>query len=164
MDKMNAFPEDDVETHSDKMANLAFTGSSLTVLGKSHIKFHVDSADLISGGTSVFTTSRFVIKSSCFSAQPVVAAGSRYSVVPYQDRIYIRAEQGDLLVKAKREVRVPSGKTVAITSCGKTGEVIQFTGGSDLPLQAVFAGAIGAAAATPLVIPMSSECPTRSCR
>ena len=26
MDKMNAFPEDDVETHSDKMANLTFSG------------------------------------------------------------------------------------------------------------------------------------------
>jgi hypothetical protein len=113
-----------------------------TVLGKSHIKFHTESADLLSEGTAVWTTSRFAIKSRCFSAQPVAAAGSRYSVVPYQGRIYIHAEQGDLLVKARPEMRVPAGKTVAITSCGKSGEVMRFVGGNEFPLQAVFAGAL----------------------
>jgi hypothetical protein len=166
MDKMAVFPEDEVETHSDKIASLTFTGNSLTVLGKSHIKFHAESADLLSGGTAVATKSRFLLKSSCFSAQPVAASGSRYSVVPNQGRIYIHAEQGDLLVKAKREIRVPAGKTVAITSCGKPGEIIQFAGGSDFPFQAASAGALAGGTTTVVVFgkqPVSGECPNRSC-
>jgi hypothetical protein len=168
VDKMAAFPEDDVETHSNKMANLTFTGNSLTVLGNSHIKLHEESADLISGGMVVSTASRFIVQSSCFSAQPVKATGSRYSVSPYQGRIYIHADQGDLLVKTRREIRIPAGKTVAITSCGKPGEMVQFAGGNDGTLKAIFAGAlaagVGVAIALPDKQPVSSECPSHSCR
>ena len=166
MDKMTVFPEDEVETHTDKVANLTARGTSLNVLGKSHIKYHVESAELLSGGTSVSTTSRFMIKSGCFSAQPAAETGSRYSVVPYQGRIYIHAEQGDLLVKTKREMRVPSGKTVAITSCGKPGEVVQFAGDSNVISKLLFGSAVATGAASSIIIKqaISGECPTRSCR
>jgi len=159
VDKMAAFPEDDVETHSDKMANLTFSGSSVTVLGNSHIKLHVDAADLLAGGTSVTTSTRFAVRSGCFSAQPFDAINARYSVVPYQGRIYIHAEQGDLLVKARRELRVPAGKTAVISSCGKPGEILEFTSGSNLPYQIVFGTALAAGAIAITQQPVSGESP-----
>jgi hypothetical protein len=62
--------------------------------------------------------------------------------VPYQGRIYIHAEQGDLLVEARRRDAGPCGQDGGDHSCGKSGEVMRFVGGNEFPLQAVFAGAL----------------------
>ena len=158
VDKMAAFPEDDVETHSEKMASLTFGGNTMIVLGNSHVRLHAAAADLLSGGTVVTTSTRFTVQSSCLSAQPIAMSNSKYSVVPYQGRIYIHAEQGDVLVKARRELRVPSGKTAVISSCGKPGEILEFASGSNLPYQIVFGSAV-AAGVIVITQPMSSESP-----
>jgi hypothetical protein len=166
--KMAAFPDDEVKTHSDNVANITFAGNALTVLGKSQIKLHENSSELLSGGTVVATTTRFMVRSSCFSAEPVSSNSSRYFVYPYQGRIYIQSEIGELLVKARREMRVPAGKTLAITLCGKPGERVQFANKTEFPFKTVFGGALAGLATVPVLLkntePVSAECPNGVCR
>src|SRR5437899_4743009 len=97
--------------------------------------------------TRVSLVSLVTAHRTCFSAQPVAATGSRYSVVPHKRSHQHHAEQGDLQVKARREMRVPAGKTLAITAWGKPGEVMRFAGGHEFPFQAIFAGALATGAA-----------------
>ena len=166
INQMAAFPENSVQTHSDKTARLSFHGNELTLLGNSRVQLHTDSAEL-SGGVVVTTTTRFIIKSDCFTAQPAASGSSRYSVVPYQGRLYIHAEQGDVLVKAKRELHVPAGKTAAIIACGKPGQILEFTRDGDLIDKLVLGGAVAAGAATITNLPcqpVSAESPEKKCR
>lgn len=169
-DKMSVFPNDDVETHSAKPAEVTFEGTSLTVLGNSHIRFHESFAELLSGGAIVTTRSEFTLRSSCLSAQPLTATISRYSVVPFEKQVFIQVEQGDLLVKARKDVRVSAGKTVEITSCGKPDEAVHFIEKNGLALKGLIAAGAAMGAVSPIIFKgnsakpaISGECPAASC-
>ncbi len=158
--KAVVFPEDDIQTVSDKSATVTFSGNAVKVLGKSHIKLHDRSADLLSGGASINTTNQFTVRSACFSAQPVAAVGTRYFIVPRDERIFIQAEQGDLLIKARHDFKVPSGKTVAITDCGKPTESMQFVD-SYMAMKILGGAAAAGALAVPPLTSSSSSCDTQ---
>jgi hypothetical protein len=98
MNKMIAYPDDRIETHSGNHASMTFNGNTIIVLGNTNLKLEANAAELISGGTVVSTTTRYAVHSGCFSVQPS-SASARYSVVPYQGRIYIHAEEGEVIVK-----------------------------------------------------------------
>jgi hypothetical protein len=100
---MAAFPEDELETHSDDPAVLTFSGNTIRVLGKSHIKLHESGHELLFGGTVVSTSTRYQVQSKCFSAQPTFEKETKYSVVANDGHIFIRAELGEVIVKARRE-------------------------------------------------------------
>jgi len=163
MNKMAAYPDDRIETHSDKHASVTLNGNSIVVLGNSNLKLEANAAELVSGGTVVKSSTQYVVHSSCFSVQP--AGPATYSVVPYQGRIYIHAEQGDIIVKTRREMRVPAGKTVAIAACGKPAETLDFAGNREWPYKLVFGGATGAGIAVIPILPrnVSAECPHEPC-
>jgi hypothetical protein len=88
--------------------------------------------------------------------------------VPYQGRIYIHAEQGDLLVEARRRDAGPCGQDGGDHSCGKSGEVMRFVGGNEFPLQAALPELSPPGAAAPVYLknkqPVSGKCANSVCR
>lgn len=166
---MAAFPKDVVETHSNNLAKLTFQGNILTLLGNSKIALLPDAAQLRGGGIVVATTTRYEVRSECFSAIPV-SATAKFSVTPYAGRTYVHAEQGDVLVRktasTAREVRVPEGKTLAITNPCQPGGRLDFASDNDTAYKIALGGGAAAGAATACSLPtgkhaMSAE--SRAC-
>jgi hypothetical protein len=148
---MAAFPGDVVETHSDHFSRLTLEENGLTLLGKSKIQLLPNAANLMSGGIVVSTDTKYEVRTDCFSVVPV-SKSTKFSVTPYEGRIYVYAEQGDAVVRktkpGQREVRVPQGKTLAIANACKPGERMDFAGQSDT----AFKIAMGAAAASGVAV------------
>lgn len=128
LDSMTILPGDELETRSAEFATVLLPGTSLRVLGLSRIRYRGDFAELIRGQVSVATTSRFRLKSNCFEIEPVDKSSSSFDVVPYQGRIYISAQNGDILIRGKKGLRVAGGNTAAITGCGTSAERIEIAG------------------------------------
>lgn len=148
LDEMAVFSGDDVVTHEQLPAEIILKGTTLRVLGKSHVQFRNSSAELLSGGVTVTTTTSFKLQSKCFSAQPAAAINTRYSVVPEQGRILVSAEDGEVVLRTKKELRIPAGKTATITSCGLPEETTSLIDGkSRLKYILAGAGAAGGGAA-----------------
>lgn len=154
---MAAFPKDVVETHSNNLAKLTFQGNILTLLGHSKITLLPDAAQLQGGGIVVSTATKYEVRGECFSVVPV-AATAKFSVTPYAGRMYVHAEQGDLLVKktgaaSQREVRVPQGKTLAITHACKPGGRLDFASDNDTAYKIAMNGAAAAGVMTVCSLP-----------
>ncbi len=161
IDRMGAYPEELVETHSANAATMLVTGTVIQVLGNSRVRYHGTSAELLSGEVSVSTVTRFLVMSECFAAQPGPIGNTRYSITTYDSKLYLAAQQGELLVKAGKEMRVPAGRVLAISSCGKPSELMQFVSAGDLRYKAAFGATAAAAGASAIIIrPLSSEKPT----
>ncbi len=153
---MAAFPNDVVETHSNHFANLTFNHNALTLLGNSRIKLHSNFSELLGGGIVVSTNTQYVVQAGCLSVAPV-AKTSRYSVTPYEGRIYIRAESGSVMVKkttsSPREISIPEGKTLAITNACRPGERMDFAGVNDTGYKIAMGAAAGAGAGAVCSLP-----------
>lgn len=151
LDSMTIVPGDDLETRGSEFATLLLPGSSIRVLGGSRIRFQGSFAELISGQVSVATTSRFRLKSSCFEIEPIDKRSSIFDVVPYQGRIYVFAESGELLIRGKRDLRIVGGKTASITGCGTTAERIELAG-DKFPGKWVWGGAAAGGIGTSVIL------------
>ena len=152
---MAAFPDDVVESHSDKFSKLTFKGNNLALLGKSKMQLLPNAAKLLDGGIVVSTDTNFEVHSECFAVTPT-SKSAKFSVTPYQGRMYVYAEQGDAVVKAtkfSREMRVPQGKTVAITDPCKPGGRIDFASDADKIYLIVMGGAAAAGTAVVCSLP-----------
>ncbi len=153
---MAAFPKDVVETHSNNLAKLTFQGNILTLLGHSKITLLPDAAQLQGGGIVVSTQTKYEVHAECLSVVPVSAA-ARFSVTPYAGRIYVHAEQGEVLVKktasVQREVRIPEGKTLAITHACKPGGLLDFATDNDMAYKIAMGGAAAAGVGTVCSLP-----------
>ena len=167
LDTMALFPNESVETRGGEFSSVILPGTSIRVLERSQITYLVDSAELLHGQVSVNTSTRFLLKSNCFSVQPTSPATARFDVVPHEGRIYIAVQQGELLIKARREFRVPAGKTAVITGCGTLGEKIVIAGSSNIALKFLAGGAAAAGVFTDIFLPgkqcISADGPT-GCR
>ena len=141
---MAAFTNDVVETHSDQFSKLTLKGNNLALLGKSKMQLLPNAAKLLDGGIVVTTETNFEVRSECFSVIPV-SKSAKFSVTPYQGRLYVYAERGDAMVKTmkSREMRVPQGKTLAITNPCQPGGRMDFASDADTR----YLIAMGAAAA-----------------
>lgn len=152
---MAAFPDDIVETHSEQFSKLTFAGNSLTLLGKSKIQLLPNAAKLLSGGIVISTDTHYEVQTDCLSVAPV-SKPTRFSVTPYQGRTYVHAEQGDAVVrkdKPAREIRVPQGKTLAITNACKPGERMDFASDGDKAFKIAMVAATAAGAAVVCSLP-----------
>ena len=150
---------DVVETHTNHSASITFKDNTLTLLGNSRIRVRENAADLLSGGVSVTSKGRYAIQSDCLTVVPVPQE-ARYSVVPYQNRIYIDAEQSNVSVKSnksKREMSVPQGKTLAVTNACKPGELMDFAGQNDTWYKAAIGAAGPAGVTTVCSLPKGSK-------
>ncbi len=160
---MLAFPDDIVETHSERPARLTFKGNVFTLLGNSKIKLNSESvAELQSGGIIVASSSRYTITSACFVAQPVSTIDTRYAIVPHEGKIFIRSEVGDLKVTSKaskQEVIVSHAGTAVFAGCGTPSAKLSVSGDSDRIYQGVFGSALGAGVAVVCTLPTGSKQP-----
>jgi hypothetical protein len=157
VDRMTVFPGDSIETHEQLPADLVVKGTTLRVLGKSQVEFHDTWAELRSGGASVTTTTAFQLKSKCFSAEPASVKNTRFTVTPETGRILVTAEEGDVLLHTRKELRIPVGKTAAITSCGLPQENTSLINGKS-HLKYILGGVAAGGGAAAIMPMMSSGC------
>lgn len=150
LDSMVVNPGEEVLTASDKPADIALPGTTLRVLGNSRIKYHQEFIELSAGGASVTTTSRFKTASGCFSAEPVGTDNTRYSTLFSEGRVVISAELGAVLLKTRKQLLVPAGKSATVTSCGEPAEKTVLDGSSSKNKWIAAALGGGGAAIAPL--------------
>ncbi|HWR14117.1 MAG TPA: hypothetical protein VN577_04780 [Terriglobales bacterium] len=115
----------------------------------SQTQMHDGWAALDYGKASVSTSTQFQVKSKCYAVHPVQKTDSRYSVIPFRERIYISSQQGELLVIARKVHRVKPGTTLVITACGDPKEAVAWAGNDALPKQIFAAAGIGGILAVP---------------
>jgi hypothetical protein len=157
LDEMVVMPGDDVETHEELPAELIAPGTTVRVLGKSRIKFENSSARILSGGAMVTTTSRFKLSADCYAAEPVSGAKTQFSVVPEKEQILVAVDAGEVLLRTKRELKIPPGRTAVITSCGKPGETTSLLRGGSNKLKYILPAA-GAGGAVGIFMGMGGGC------
>ena len=167
LDSMTILPGDELETRSTEFATVLLPGTSLRVLGLSHIRYRGDSVELINGQISVATTVHFRLEAGCVQVEPIDKTSSSFDIVPYQGRIYVSTQTGNVLIRGKKDFRVTAGKTAAISGCGTPAERIEFA--SDrFPGRQVWgsaaAGGIGAAVILKTQVCGSGESPENCIR
>jgi ferric-dicitrate binding protein FerR (iron transport regulator) len=142
--RMAAFEEQVIETHTGEVATLTSKGNTVKLLGHSKLKVREPADELISGGAWVSTTARLALQSDCYSVRPTTENGTRYSVFPYEGKIHVEVEQGEVVIKTRRTLRVTAGKGAVITSCGQSGELVQLLpkGVSPLKIALPFSAAV----------------------
>jgi hypothetical protein len=151
LDMMTITPGEILETRGREFASIFLQGTSLRVMGLSRIRYGAAFAELISGQASVTTTSKFRIRSGCYEVEPMLLGNTEFDVVPYQGRIYVSANNGDVQIRARRKFRVPNGRTAAITGCGTAAEKIELAGTSAAP-KIIYGGTSLAGGATTLMM------------
>jgi hypothetical protein len=155
MDSLTVIDGQELQNVGPRFAALKFAGNSIRLLDGAIIRFHTSWAELVTGGVSVNTSTKFVLRSNCFSVHPLITEFARYSITRSDGRIYIWAEHGDLTLKGRKEVRVAESKTYAITACGEPGEVIEPAVLDYTKWKVLFGIANGVAIIPPLVEKMS---------
>ncbi len=148
MDGMRIFGGQIVRTAHGQFGDLLTRGGSLRLLSDTKVEFDGDSAELMEGAVSLNTSAKFRVRTSCAEVTPL-PGHVRYTVQLQQKTVFVTADESDVTVRAKKEVRVPVHKTVAVY-CGAAAQNIVFIG-SDAGMKAAMgAGAAGAAGAAVL--------------
>jgi hypothetical protein len=127
LDGMHVFGGQILRTGNGRYSELLTRGSALRLLGDTKLQFKGDSADLLAGGLLLSTSTRFPTQSGCVQVTPDLMTASRYLVQVQKKTVYVSAEQNQITVTARRSVRVPAGKTVAVY-CGSAAQSIVFVG------------------------------------
>ena len=152
-----------LHTQKGQFTELLLPGSSIRLLESSGSRYLGDAMDLLEGGVTLKTASGFAVHCSCMTASPRLDSSARYTVQMQEKTVYVNVYEGQVAVRALKNVSVASGKTVAVF-CGSAKQEIVFAG-KNLPAKVVMGTA---AAATPsALIPqagskqdMSTENPT----
>ncbi|MGZ4814405.1 MAG: hypothetical protein ACXVZV_03290 [Terriglobales bacterium] len=153
LDGMHVFGGQLLRTAAGRFSELLTHGTSLRLLGDTQVRFNGGSADLLTGGLMLNSSTRFATRSECVNVTPQSEIASRYLVQVHDKVVYVTAQQNDVIVTARKTVRVPSGKTVAVY-CEQPAQPILFVGSS--AAAKVIMGA--AVAATPIgTLPISAS-------
>ena len=160
LDGMHVFGGQLLRTPHGQFGDLFTGGSSLRLLGDTKLRFDGDSAELVEGGVALNTTSRFSVRTGCTEVTPLTATAARYTVQLQQKTVYVTAERNDVTVRARKTVRVPAGKAVAVF-CAAPKQDIVFVGKA-LPAKIIMGAAV-AGMPTPLALKqdMSSSSPSQ---
>lgn len=142
-----------LRTSSGRFSELLLRKSSLQLLGDTTLQFNGDSAELVAGGVLLNTSARFPVQSGCADVAPIMETSARYLVQVQAKVVYVTAQEGDVRVHSRKEVRVKAGKSVAVY-CATPAQNIVFLGADTLP-KAIMAGA--AAASPAILFPRSKQ-------
>ena len=149
LDGMHVFGGQILRTPHGQFGDLLTRGSSLRLLSDTKLQFHGDSAELMEGAVALNTSTQFSIETGCAEVTPVGTGHVRYTVQLQQKTVFVTADENEVTVRAKREVRVPSHKAVAVY-CGAAAQNIVFIGGETGAKVAFGVGSAGAGAAAVL--------------
>lgn len=160
LDGMHVFGGQLLHTPHGQFSDLLTQSSSLRLLGDTKLQFEGDSAELVEGGVALNTTSRFPVRTGCAEVTPLTVAMARYTVQLQQKTVYVTAEQNDVTVRARKTVRVPAGKSVAVY-CGTAAQNIVFLGRDTAAKVIMGAAVAGMPAPVVLKQDMSSSSPSQ---
>jgi|SRR5580704_2533387 hypothetical protein len=105
------FAGDLVQTRSDSAANIHASGSSITVLGDSLVKFEGDVLKVEHGGVSVSTSKSVATVAGDVKISPASAAWTEFNVTDTGGMVRIAARKGDLVVSDQNgSVTLPQGQ------------------------------------------------------
>jgi hypothetical protein len=143
------FPGDLVQTDSKSVANINATGSGVTVLADSLVKFEGDKLGLDHGGVSVMTSKKFTARAGEVTVVPVSDKWTEFQMNESGGKVQIIARQGELSVTdASGTTTVASGQQItryARYADNKKGEGAAPAAGGGLLDSPVFVGIGGAA-------------------
>lgn len=145
MDGMHIFGGQMLRTPHGQFGDLLTRGSSIRMFSDTRLQFEGDSAELVQGGVALKTSTRFRVRTGCAEVTPLGPGMARYTVQLQDKTVYVTADEQDVSVRTKKDVRVPTHKTVAIY-CGAAAQNIVFVGSDLAPNVAAGAGAAGAGA------------------
>ena len=155
-DGMHVFGGQLLRTPHGQFSDLLTRGTSVRLLSDTKLQFEGDSAELVEGGVALNTSTRFAVHTGCAEITPLAPIPSRYTVQRQQKTVYVTANESDVTVRAKKTVRVGSGKTVAVY-CAAAGEDIVFVGASNLAADVAMGVGGAAAGAAPFIKPDMSS-------
>ncbi len=144
IDGMHIFGGQVLRTPHSQFGDLLTRGSSLRLLSDTKLVFDGDSAELLEGGVALNTSTKFRVRTGCAEVTPVGSGTSRYTVQLQQKTVYVTADQSEVTVRARKEVRVATRKTIAVY-CGAAAQNIVFIGSDMGTKVALGAGSAGAA-------------------
>jgi hypothetical protein len=145
MDGMHIFGGQMLRTPHGQFGDLLTRGSSLRMFSDTRLEFEGDSAELVQGAVALKTSTRFRLRTGCAEVTPLGPGMARYTVQLQDKTVYVTADEQDVSVRAKKNVRVPTHKTVAVY-CAAAAQNIVFVGSDLGPKVAMGASSAGAGA------------------
>jgi hypothetical protein len=92
------FTGDLVQTRSDSVANINQTGSSITVLSDSMVRFQGNAVGVEHGGVTVSTSKQIAAVAGDVKVAPASPSWTEFNVVDTDGNVKIAARKGDLLI------------------------------------------------------------------
>ena len=97
------FSGDLLQTRSDSVANINQTGSSITVLADSLVKFEGNSLQVEHGGVTVSTSRQVTTITGDIKVSPVSTKWTEFNVIDVDGTVRIAARKGDLTISNGKE-------------------------------------------------------------
>lgn len=97
------FSGDLLQTRSDSVANINQTGSSITVLADSLVKFEGNSLQVEHGGVTVSTSRQVSTTTGDIKVSPVSTKWTEFNVIDVDGTVRIAARKGDLTISNGKE-------------------------------------------------------------
>lgn len=105
------FPGDLVQTNSSSAMKINSSGSSVTVLSDSLVKFEGDAVSIQHGGVKLATSTSMVARAGSVSATPTSSARTEFEMVDVDGAVQIVALKGDLKISNGSETTIlPEGQ------------------------------------------------------
>jgi len=105
------FSGDLLQTRSDSVAHINGSGSSVTVLADSLVKFEGSSVQIDHGGVAVSTSKQMATTAGDVKVMPASDAWTEFNVTDFDGTVRIAARKGDLLVNdGQNTVTLPQGQ------------------------------------------------------
>jgi hypothetical protein len=105
------FSGDLLQTRSDSVAHINGSGSSVTVLADSLVKFEGSSVQIDHGGVAVSTSKQMATTAGDVKVTPASDAWTEFNVTDFDGTVRIAARKGDLLVNdGQNTVTLPQGQ------------------------------------------------------
>src|SRR5438270_14006154 len=92
------FSVDLLQTHSDSVANISESGSSITVLADSLVQFQGSSVDIQHGGITVSTSKGIAATAGDIKITPASNTWTEFNVTDVDGTVRIAARKGDLSI------------------------------------------------------------------
>lgn len=124
LDGMRVFSGQTLRTENSRVSELFLSGNTIRILPDSNVKYLGDSLDLLAGGVTLTTSTRFPIRSQCVTVTPLSSTSAHYTVQIVAKKVFVAAESGAITVKALREVRIASPKTATIDCASPAQDII----------------------------------------
>jgi len=147
------FPGDLIQTQSDSLGNLDISGSAVTVLPDSLVKFDGSSVEVEHGSVSVATSHSLVATEKAVTVTPVSDKWTKFELGDASGALRIVADKGEINVNCGKDTATLSeGDQVSTDESGKCNKKRRTGGGAPMPANGrlltnpfVLAGAAGTA-------------------